>query len=71
LLTPASREGEKVGAHAPSSLGVISIRLKRSLQAEDTRRHTLTSETAFDAVSRVAAGDVKPGFQTPSLAFGP
>ena len=26
--------------------------------------------TAFDAASRVAAGEDKPGFQTPSLAFG-
>jgi short subunit dehydrogenase-like uncharacterized protein len=31
---------------------------------------TLTAETAFDAAQRVAAGEVKPGFQTPSLAFG-
>jgi short subunit dehydrogenase-like uncharacterized protein len=33
--------------------------------------YTLTSRTALDAVARVAAGGVKPGFQTPSLAFGP
>jgi short subunit dehydrogenase-like uncharacterized protein len=32
--------------------------------------YTLTAETAFDAAWRVAAGEVKPGFQTPSLAFG-
>ena len=32
--------------------------------------YTLTAETAFDAAQRVAAGEVKPGFQTPSLAFG-
>jgi short subunit dehydrogenase-like uncharacterized protein len=31
--------------------------------------YTLTAETAFDAAQRVAAGEVKPGFQTPSLAF--
>ena len=32
--------------------------------------YTLTAETAFDAARRVVAGEVKPGFQTPSLAFG-
>ena len=33
--------------------------------------YTLTAGTSLDAAMRVAAGDVKPGFQTPSLAFGP
>ena len=32
--------------------------------------YTLTVATAFDAALRVAAGEVKPGFQTPSRAFG-
>ena len=32
--------------------------------------YALTALTAFDAARRVAAGEVKPGFQTPSLAFG-
>ena len=32
--------------------------------------YSLTAATAFDAAARVAAGEVKPGFQTPSLAFG-
>ncbi len=32
--------------------------------------YALTAATAFDAARRVAAGEVKPGFQTPSLAFG-
>jgi short subunit dehydrogenase-like uncharacterized protein len=33
--------------------------------------YTLTALTAFDAARRVAAGEVKAGFQTPSRAFGP
>ncbi len=33
--------------------------------------YTLTSRTSLDAAMRVAAGEGKPGFQTPSLAFGP
>jgi hypothetical protein len=32
--------------------------------------YTLTAETAFDSASRIAAGEIKSGFQTPSLAFG-
>jgi short subunit dehydrogenase-like uncharacterized protein len=32
--------------------------------------YSLTASTAFDAARRVAAGEVKQGFQTPSLAFG-
>jgi len=32
--------------------------------------YTLTVATALDAARRVAGGEVKPGFQTPSLAFG-
>ena len=33
--------------------------------------YSLTAATAFDAARRVAAGEAGPGFQTPSLAFGP
>jgi short subunit dehydrogenase-like uncharacterized protein len=32
--------------------------------------YSLTAATALDAARRVASGEVKPGFQTPSLAFG-
>ena len=32
--------------------------------------YSLTAATALDAAKRVAAGEAKPGFQTPSLAFG-
>jgi short subunit dehydrogenase-like uncharacterized protein len=32
--------------------------------------YSLTAATAFDAAKRAAAGEVKPGFQTPSMAFG-
>lgn len=31
----------------------------------------MTARTSLDAATRVAAGEAKPGFQTPSLAFGP
>ena len=33
--------------------------------------YTLTARTSLDAAVRVAAGEVEPGFRTPSLAFGP
>ena len=32
--------------------------------------YTLTAMTALDIAKRVASGDFKPGFQTPSLAYG-
>jgi short subunit dehydrogenase-like uncharacterized protein len=32
--------------------------------------YSLTVATAFNAARRVAAGDIKPGFQTPSRVFG-
>ena len=32
--------------------------------------YTLTAETASEIARRVAAGEAKPGFQTPSLVFG-
>ena len=32
--------------------------------------YSLTATTAFDAACRVVAGEIKPGFQTPSRAFG-
>ena len=32
--------------------------------------YTLTAMTAVDIAKRVASGDFKPGFQTPSLAYG-
>ena len=32
--------------------------------------YALTVETALAAVERVIAGDYKPGFQTPALAYG-
>jgi short subunit dehydrogenase-like uncharacterized protein len=32
--------------------------------------YTLTAETALAGVERVLSGDFKPGFQTPSLAYG-
>jgi short subunit dehydrogenase-like uncharacterized protein len=33
--------------------------------------YTFTALTAVAALERVLAGEAKPGFQTPSLAFGP
>jgi short subunit dehydrogenase-like uncharacterized protein len=33
--------------------------------------YTLTAMTGLEIVRRVLAGEAKPGFQTPSLVFGP
>jgi hypothetical protein len=32
--------------------------------------YSLTATTAIDAAYRVVSGEIKPGFQTPSRAFG-
>ena len=32
--------------------------------------YPLTAAAAFDTACRVVAGEIKPGFQTPSCAFG-
>ena len=33
--------------------------------------YTLTAMTALEIAKRVTSGEFKPGFQTPSLMFGP
>jgi short subunit dehydrogenase-like uncharacterized protein len=33
--------------------------------------YTLTARTSLNAALRAAEGEASPGFQTPSLAFGP
>jgi len=38
---------------------------------EGPEGYTLTAMTALLIVSRVLAGQAKPGFQTPSMAYGP
>ena len=37
---------------------------------ETPNGYSLTAETALAAVRRVLAGDIKAGFQTPSMAYG-
>jgi short subunit dehydrogenase-like uncharacterized protein len=37
---------------------------------ETPNGYDLTAETALAAVERILSGDFKPGFQTPSLAYG-
>jgi hypothetical protein len=49
---------------------VDEARNKSGETARTPEGYSLTAATAFDAASRVAAGAVEPGFQTPSLAFG-
>jgi len=48
------------------------VRLTGAAYSSPVSRRTVTvaPATACDAARRVATGEVKPGFQTPSLAFG-
>lgn len=57
---------------------VVLVGVARNASGEKVRTrlttpegYTLTARTSLDAALRVAAGEVKTGFQTPSLAFGP
>ena len=53
------------------SLGLRCGNHDLCLSATTRRRFGLDSLAALEAVKRVLAGDMKPGFQTPSLAYGP
>jgi short subunit dehydrogenase-like uncharacterized protein len=33
--------------------------------------YNLTAQTSVEIMARILNGDLKPGFQTPSLAYGP
>jgi short subunit dehydrogenase-like uncharacterized protein len=57
--------------------GAIVVGVARNDRGESVRSrlrtpegYTLTAATAFDAARRIAAGEIKPGFHTASLAFG-
>jgi short subunit dehydrogenase-like uncharacterized protein len=57
--------------------GAILVGVARNNKGETVRSrmrtpegYSLTAASAFDAARRVAAGDIKPGFQTPSRIFG-
>lgn len=56
----------------------VLIAVARNAKGETVRSrlktpegYTLTAMTGLDIAKRVAGGEAKPGFQTPSLAFGP
>ena len=68
-------EGPSEAARGAGRAVLVGVARNENGQAARSRLrtpqgYTLTAETAFDAARRVAAGEVKPGFQTPSLAFG-
>ena len=50
--------------------GAQRQRADGSLTDEDAGRLFADPATAFDAAYRAVAGETKPGFQTPSRAFG-
>ncbi len=45
--------------------GAVSSRLKTP------EGYSLTALTTVEIMKRILAGDLRPGFQTPSLAYGP
>jgi hypothetical protein len=66
----------KAVERSPQGIWIVRLKPFPKLQAVRTRLttpegYTLTARTSLDATMRVAAGEFKPGFQTPSMAFGP
>ena len=62
----ARRSGRSVLVGVASNQKGETVRLRLKLQ----EGYTLTAMTAVDIARRVASGDFKPGFQTPSLVYG-
>jgi short subunit dehydrogenase-like uncharacterized protein len=54
-----------VGEAFDDSGGSVSSRLKTP------EAYNLTAQTSVEIMARILNGDLKPGFQTPSLAYGP
>ncbi len=78
LKALADRQPEGPSDEARRRRRSILVGMARNAKGEAVRTrlkapegYTLTARTSLDAAMRVAAGDFKPGFQTPSLAFGP
>ncbi len=78
LRAVINRQPEGPSDEARRSGGSIMVGLAHDAKGGSVRSrlrlpdgYSLTAMTATDIARRVAAGEVKPGFQTPSLMFGP
>ena len=74
----ADRQPEGPSDEARRRARAVLVGVARNTKGEAVRTrlttpegYTLTARTSLDAAMRVAAGEFKPGFQTPSMAFGP
>ncbi len=74
IRSGAPGPGERARARGKSRvLGEVGNAAGRTLRSRLTgpEGYTLTVHTAVAALERVLAGQARPGFQTPSLVFGP
>ena len=78
LKALANRQPEGPSDEARCRARAVLVGVARNAKGEAVRTrlttpegYTLTARTSLDATMRVAAGEFKPGFQTPSMAFGP
>lgn len=78
LKALADRQPEGPSDEARRRARAVLVGVARNAKGEAVRTplttpegYTLTARTSLDAAMRVAAGEFKPGFQTPSMAFGP
>jgi short subunit dehydrogenase-like uncharacterized protein len=67
---PSDAERETVRAMLVAEVvNQAGVTLRSRLETPDS--YTLTAATTIEIMRRVVAGETSPGFQTPSLAFGP
>ena len=66
---PSDEQREKATTYL---VGTVTDKNGKSLTStiQTKEGYTLTAMTAVDIASRIASGNFKPGFQTPSLAYG-
>ena len=66
---PSDEQREKATTYL---VGTVTDKNGKSLTStiQTQEGYTLTAMTAVDIASRIASGNFKPGFQTPSLAYG-
>jgi short subunit dehydrogenase-like uncharacterized protein len=70
-LTGPSDDARQQGGTTVWGEVMDSAGRRLSARLDGPEGYTFTARSAIRAVERVMAGEVRPGFQTPSKAFGP
>jgi short subunit dehydrogenase-like uncharacterized protein len=71
LYPPGPSEARRMKAYATMIGEVTNDQGKTAVSRLRTREgYTFTAQVTVDIMKRILNGDCKPGFQTPSLAYG-